>query len=140
MAGLYGQFMIGVAMQKPNDLNPHLKFHVKFYDEPNPTGLVYTIADVDNLVWSRIYSIHPCGFNFPPIDTECEIKCKNGWEPCVIHSHNKLIVELKRTGDILIVDPASARFRTIHPVLDVLKQFGVEVTDELSTALNNVLN
>lgn len=142
MAGLYGRFMIGVLMQKPNDLNPHLKFQVRFSKgaskEAPPREKVYTIADVNNLAWSRIDGILPCGYNFPPIDTECEIKCKHGWEPCVIHSHNKLIVEI--AGDLLIVDPEYARFRTRHPVFGVLKKFGVEVTDEPSTALNDVLN
>lgn len=140
MAGLYGLYTIGVQMQKPNDLNPHLKFKVRFTREAVPRGTVYTFADVNKLAWSRIDGIYPCGYDFPPVDTECEVKCKHGWEPCVIHSHNKLIVELKRTGDILIVDPASARFRNAHPVFKVLKQFGVEVTDALADALHDVLN
>lgn len=136
MVGLYGQFIIGVLMQKPNDL----KFTVEFFGEPSlsVSGLAYTTAELNTLDWSRVVSMYACRYDFPPIDTECEIKCKHGWEPCVIHSHNKLIVEI--AGDLLIVDPEYARFRTRHPVFGVLKKFGVEVTDELSTALNDVLN
>lgn len=135
MVGLYGLFTICVQMQKPT--NPHLKFYVKFVGEFEFRSKEYTIKD--NIAWSRVKEWVPCGYMFPPINSFCEVKTKNGWESCEIVAHNNLVLRLLRTGDLLVLDPAYAVFRSAHPVFQVLKDFGIETTDELVQAIENVI-
>lgn len=135
MGGLYGLFTIGVQMQKPT--NPHLRFKICFKGEAFFRSKEYTIKD--DIPWSKVDELHPCGYLFPPINSYCAVKTNSGWESCEIVAYNNLVIRLLRTGELLVLDPAHAMFRSAHPVFQVLKDFGVETTDELVQAIENVI-